>query len=175
MLMNDLTAGQNDYRCGGMTAFNIYSNLTQLATALNVPPGDPFFAIDDGWPGYQWGVTDLRPWYKEKLPGSGLRILIYSGDVDACVLTSWTEGWINDLNWAETDEWRPWTLDGAQQVAGHVTKFDHNLNFVTVRGAGHLVPLTKPAEASLAIRSFLKEIDLPGYVKPPTPGLKSDL
>lgn len=38
------------------------------------------------------------------------------------------------------------------------------LTFVTVRGAGHLVPLNKPSEALALIHSFLTEEDLPAEI-----------
>lgn len=46
------------------------------------------------------------------------------------------------------------------QVGGRVVKYE-GLTFVTVRGAGHLVPLNKPAESLSLINSFLSGQDLP--------------
>jgi len=39
----------------------------------------------------------------------------------------------------------------------------HGLSMVTVRGAGHLVPLNKPAEALTLINAFLRGEQLPTH------------
>jgi len=40
------------------------------------------------------------------------------------------------------------------QVGGRIVEYE-GLTYVTVRGAGHLVPLNKPSEALSLIHSFL--------------------
>ena len=35
--------------------------------------------------------------------------------------------------------WRPWTTTGGS-VGGYVTQYARNFTFITVRGAGHMVP-----------------------------------
>ena len=46
----------------------------------------------------------------------GLRVMIYSGDVDACLPYTGTEEWIHALDLPTVEAWRPWTLDNATQV-----------------------------------------------------------
>merc|ERR1712086_218560 len=76
------------------------------------------------------------------------RMLIYSGDTDACVPTWGTVDWIDSLNLTVTKAWRPWKsayLDGtSKQRAGYVKEYADNFTFATVQGAGHLVPTYKP-------------------------------
>ena len=55
------------------------------------------------------------------------------------------------------EAWRPWTLDGKQLVAGHVTRYEHNFDFLTIRGSGHMVPIFKPASALEMIARWLKD------------------
>ncbi|PAN17394.1 hypothetical protein PAHAL_3G128400 [Panicum hallii] len=56
---------------------------------------------------------------------------------------------------------RPWWyLD--KQVAGRFVEY-HRLSMVTVRGAGHLVPLNKPAEGLTVINAFLRGEQLPTH------------
>ena len=43
---------------------------------------------------YNWTEKDLRPWYKHSLPETGLKVLIYSGDVDAAVKHDLSIGFI---------------------------------------------------------------------------------
>ncbi|KAH8105485.1 Alpha/Beta hydrolase protein [Cristinia sonorae] len=84
----------------------------------------------------------------------GVRVLIYAGTYDwQC---NWVANklWVDKLEWSGRDsyavaEWRDWTVGGVK--AGE-TKRSGLLTFVTVRGAGHMVPHDKPAE-SLAMVS----------------------
>lgn len=46
------------------------------------------------------------------------------------------------------------------QVGGRIVEYE-GLTLVTVRGAGHLVPLNKPSEALALIHSFLSGENLP--------------
>lgn len=47
-----------------------------------------------------------------------------------------------------------------EKVGGRITEYEGGLTFVTVRGAGHLVPLNKPEEALALFRSFLNDQEL---------------
>ncbi|CDP16824.1 unnamed protein product [Coffea canephora] len=46
------------------------------------------------------------------------------------------------------------------QVGGRIVKYER-LTLVTVRGAGHLVPLNKPSKALALTHSFLSGKNLP--------------
>jgi serine carboxypeptidase-like clade 2 len=94
-------------------------------------------------------VTDL---YQDFRSSQNLRILVYSGDVDAIVPYTGTRQWIANLQWEIVDAWRPWTID--QQVGGYVQVFD-GLTFATVRDAGHMVPETQPKRAFHMFSHFL--------------------
>jgi serine carboxypeptidase-like clade 2 len=50
--------------------------------------------------------------------------------------------------------------ENAMQVGGRIVEYE-GLTYVTVRGAGHLVPLNKPTEALSLIHSFLTGDHLP--------------
>ena len=52
-----------------------------------------------------------------------------------------TEEWTSALNLSfatNSSGWRPWTVDGGQQMAGYVTEYEKNFTFMTIRGAGHM-------------------------------------
>ena len=53
-------------------------------------------------------------------------------------------------------------LVNKMQVGGRMVEYE-GLTFVTVRGAGHLVPLNKPSEALSLIHSFLTGEPLPAH------------
>ena len=67
---------------------------------------------------------------------SKLKILVFSGDVDAIVPVTGTMTWIYQLNKAIVTAKTPWYLNG--QVGGRATVYD-GFTFTTVRNAGHMV------------------------------------
>ncbi|KAL8166233.1 hypothetical protein V2J09_007732 [Rumex salicifolius] len=83
--------------------------------------------------------------YHKMLTSQGYRALIYSGDHDMCVPYTGTQEWTRSLGYNVVDSWRPWMVNN--QVAGYVQGFQHNLTFLTIKGAGHTVPEYKPQEA----------------------------
>jgi serine carboxypeptidase-like clade 2 len=83
---------------------------------------------------------------------TNLKILVYSGDVDAIVPVTGTRAWIKSLSLNVQETWKPWFVD--KQVGGYVTIYD-GLTFTTVRGAGHMVPSTQPERAFVMFSKFL--------------------
>jgi len=109
-------------------------------------------------------AAPMMPIYSKLIgKGYGLRITVFSGDDDAVCATRGTQQWIWDLGLAVTKPWSPWLMnDGpgceggpaCRQVAGYQAQFE-GLSFVTVHGAGHLVPATRPAAGLAVFRNFL--------------------
>ncbi|KAL5566721.1 hypothetical protein UlMin_029885 [Ulmus minor] len=83
--------------------------------------------------------------YHKFLTMQGIRALIFSGDHDMCVPYTGSQAWTRSLGYKIVDQWRPWISNG--QVAGYLQGYDHNLTFLTIKGAGHTVPEYKPQEA----------------------------
>ncbi|RHY29895.1 hypothetical protein DYB32_004766 [Aphanomyces invadans] len=112
------------------------------------------------------------PKYKSILQ-SGLKALIYSGDADATVPFLGTERWLSsaggDLVTAAASShgsnqsrglqlpilapWQAW-FGPDKQLAGYSTRYT-NVTFTTVKGAGHMVPATRPLHALFMIECFL--------------------
>ncbi|GKE59044.1 serine carboxypeptidase II-2, partial [Tanacetum coccineum] len=121
----------------------------------------------------------------QELIASGLRIWIFSGDTDAVIPVTSTRYSIDALNLTTISPWRAWYEDGQawilyehrrlttyvlelelrkkkkenvneteESVGGWTQKYE-GLTFVTVRGAGHEVPLHKPQQALTLIKSFM--------------------
>jgi serine carboxypeptidase-like clade 2 len=86
-----------------------------------------------------------------------MKMLVFSGDVDAIVPVIGTRRWINKLELDVKEAWRPYFVDG--QVGGYVEVYD-GLTLATVRGGGHMVPYTKPARALHLFESFVLGTDL---------------
>jgi len=89
----------------------------------------------------------------------------------AAAVDSGTEEWITQLGLPKIESWRPWTLDNKTQMAGYVTTLAQptgakgSFLFVTVRGAGHMVPRYRSEEALALIDAFFSGSPLPGYSK----------
>ncbi|KAK9287852.1 hypothetical protein L1049_016294 [Liquidambar formosana] len=106
---------------------------------------------------YNFNVFSILPIYT-KLIKAGLKIWVYSGDTDGRVPVIGSRYCIEALGLPLKSSWRSWFHD--QQVGGRIVEYE-GLTLVTVRGAGHLVPLNKPSESLSLIHSFLSGEDLP--------------
>lgn len=78
---------------------------------------------------------------------------------DLCVPFVGTEDWTRGLGYSVVNDWHPWTakpdmLHGVHK-AGYAVTFTNNFQFVTVNGAGHMVPSYQPGFAYEMIRKFL--------------------
>ncbi|KAF6165042.1 hypothetical protein GIB67_000626 [Kingdonia uniflora] len=106
-----------------------------------------------------WNDTavSILPIYKEMI-ASGLRIWVFSGDVDSVVPVTATRFSLGRLKLATKIPWYPWYVK--KQVGGWTEVYE-GLTFATVRGAGHEVPLFKPREALQLFKSFLSGQPLP--------------
>ncbi|CAI9776176.1 unnamed protein product [Fraxinus pennsylvanica] len=100
---------------------------------------------------YNYTVFSIFPIYKKLIKG-GIRIWIYSGDADGRVPVIGSRYCVEALKLPLKTPWTSWYHN--HQVAGRIVEYE-GLTFITVRGAGHLVPLNKPSEALTLIRSFL--------------------
>lgn len=58
---------------------------------------------------------------------------------------------------------RKWGAPPSGHFAGHVTEYASGLTFVTVAGAGHLVPGDRPLAALAMVRAWLQGAPLPSY------------
>jgi len=150
----ELGAAVNDYPCGGSRAVRAWLENDEVAAALHVRPGRNGMRYHKGPMTFS---GNLLPLYADLM--KKYRMLIYSGDTDACVPTWGTVDWIDSLDLTVTKPWSPWLsthLDGtAKQRAGYVKEYQYNFTFATVQGAGHLVPTYKPTFALTMISKWL--------------------
>ncbi|KAL0464473.1 UNVERIFIED_CONTAM: Serine carboxypeptidase-like 40 [Sesamum latifolium] len=102
--------------------------------------------------------STVIPLLKELL-ANGLRVWIYSGDIDGRIPVTSTKNTIQVLKLPIITPWHPWYLGG--QVAGYTQVYEGKLTFATVRGAGHQVPSDQPARALSLIMHFLSGTHLP--------------
>ncbi|XP_073159107.1 serine carboxypeptidase-like 27 isoform X2 [Henckelia pumila] len=97
------------------------------------------------------------PIYQE-LIAAGLRIWIFSGNADAVAPVPSTRYALNALNLPIITNWYPWYI--SQRVGGW-SRVYKGLTYVIVNGAGHKVPLYRPNEALILLKSFLENKPMP--------------
>ncbi|XP_051141390.1 serine carboxypeptidase-like 25 [Andrographis paniculata] len=102
--------------------------------------------------------TSVLPIYRQ-LIAAGLRIWVFSGDVDSVVPVTATRYSLAQLKLETNIPWYPWYVNN--QVGGWTEVYKGGLTFATVRGAGHEVPMFKPRAAFQLFTSFLKGRPLP--------------
>uniref|UniRef100_A0A7E4W707 Carboxypeptidase n=1 Tax=Panagrellus redivivus TaxID=6233 RepID=A0A7E4W707_PANRE len=140
-----------------------YLNRADVRKALHIPDSVGHWtdcSNEVGWL-YQITHTDVSKEFQTLL--GNIRILTYNGDVDTvCNFALNTEfvaslgldlkdGSENSAEWYYNNE--------TPRVAGFVTKYTKNLDFVTIRGSGHFVPQDKPREALQLIYNFIHKRD----------------
>ena len=150
----------NDYPCGGPAAMFKWIQDATVKSALHVPSDGFFFSGDNGF-GFTYNQTEenLLPFYREVIENTTLRVLIYNGDSDPSINYLATQNWTSYLGYKELQEWRPWTLDGKDYMGGYVTRYEHDFDFLTIRGSGHMVPQYKAKETVEFITRFIKNED----------------
>ncbi|KAK6136787.1 hypothetical protein DH2020_029457 [Rehmannia glutinosa] len=102
--------------------------------------------------------STMFPIYR-RLMSSRLRILLYSGDVDSVVPVTSTRYSIAAMGLRVKKPWSPWYGGDSDEVAGYRVIYD-GLSFATIRGAGHMVPQSKPSRAFALLFKFLTSDDI---------------
>ncbi|KAI4377702.1 hypothetical protein MLD38_015287 [Melastoma candidum] len=115
-------------------------------------------AVNINWKDSPITVLDIY----RKLIHEGLRIWVFSGDTDSIIPVTSTRYSIDALRLPTVKPWRAW-YDGSQ-VGGWTQEYE-GLTFVSVRGAGHEVPLHKPKLALSLIKSYLAGTSMPKQVR----------
>jgi len=145
--------------CVDDVGFNTYYNRADVKKALNVRADITFeVCSDDVGNNYEQDHEKGSFFLYPKLVKSGIKILKYSGDTDSVVPFNGTEKWIKKLNLPILEKWRSWTTADPLNIGGYVTKYD-GLTFITVRGAGHMVPQFRPKESFYFLTQYLSGKD----------------
>jgi cathepsin A (carboxypeptidase C) len=78
--------------------------------------------------------------------------IVYNGDLDLVCDFLGDQQFVDGLGLTLKQKYKPWSHNGV--TAGFVKRFD-GLTFMTVRGAGHMVPTDKPEPALKIIKELL--------------------
>ncbi|MFS8027477.1 putative carboxypeptidase D [Helianthus anomalus] len=122
--------------------------------------------LDHDWQPCSGIITDwhdspstIIPLLREFM-ANNLRVWIFSGDIDARVPVTSTRYSINLMNLPIKTKWHPWLYQG--EIGGFEEVYEGDLTFITVFGAGHMVPSSKPKNALALVTHFLTGEPLDG-------------
>lgn len=143
--------------CTDDNALETYFNTAAVKSALHVDPSIEWVLCAEDL-NYQTTVQDVSQYIEHAMntvPDS--RIMLYAGDVDMACNFLGGEMFADALNLPLEEKYSEWTYiaeDKTKQVGGWYKKF-HRLSWVTIKGAGHMVPTDKPIPAYDMFQAFL--------------------
>ncbi|XP_078066419.1 lysosomal protective protein-like [Mustelus asterias] len=139
--------------CINDTAQWTWLNRADVRKALNIPDFVQPWELCSTVVGdnYQRIYTNMRDFYLQLL-SKGYRALVYNGDVDMACNFLGDNWFVESLNQQKTLDYQPWIYNN--QIAGFYQQYGQ-LTFLTVKGAGHMVPQWAPARALKMFESFL--------------------
>jgi serine carboxypeptidase-like clade 1 len=91
--------------------------------------------------------------YRRILLNRGVKVWLFSGDWDDVVPFTDTEKNVDKLFQPKVGEWNSWNV--GDQHAGFYQMYNNNFTIITVKGAGHMVPQTKPKAAFQLFYNFV--------------------
>ncbi|XP_051787611.1 cathepsin A-like [Erpetoichthys calabaricus] len=139
--------------CINATAQTNWLNRGDVQKALHIPDVLPPWELCSDTVGSQYVInyTTMGDFYL-KLLAKGLRVLVYNGDTDLTCNFLGDQWFVEGLDLKETTKYQVWLYD--KQIAGYYQQFG-NITFLTVKGAGHMVPQWAPGPALKMFQSFL--------------------
>ncbi|PFH46823.1 hypothetical protein AMATHDRAFT_7364 [Amanita thiersii Skay4041] len=165
-------------RCEGTVRENLcYPEVKHIANYLDRPSVRSQLGVDSSFSGKNfsscnWNVNQAfknaldehheTQHYISALLERGVKVLIYAGTYDWICNWVGNERWTLDLEWNGQEEFvrqelRVWVVDGKR--AGRVRNAGP-FTFVTIEGAGHMVPYDKPVQALEMVKRWLAGEDL---------------
>ncbi|KAL5995229.1 hypothetical protein ACLOJK_025287 [Asimina triloba] len=128
----------------------LHANVTRLTR--------PWSACTEVITGWTDSPSTILPLLKEFM-AKGLRVWVFSGDVDGRIPVTSTRYSLNTLRLPVKSKWRPWFVEN--EVGGYTVVYKGDITLATVRGAGHEVPSYQPMKALALVQSFLLGEPLP--------------
>ncbi|NXQ12550.1 PPGB protein, partial [Peucedramus taeniatus] len=148
-----------DPPCTNSTAPSMYLNSPEVRKALHISPEAPEWQVCsfDVNRNYKRLYMQMNEQYLKLLGATKYRILVYNGDVDMACNFLGDEWFVDSLCQKVQVARRPWlyTENGENQIGGFVKEFT-NIAFLTVKGAGHMVPTDRPLAAFTMFCRFIK-------------------
>ncbi|XP_069845977.1 lysosomal protective protein [Dipodomys merriami] len=150
-----------DPPCTNTTAASTYLNNPYVRKALHIPEQLPRWDMCNLLVNLQYRrlYQSMNSQYLKLLSSQKYQILLYNGDVDMACNFLGDEWFVDSLNQKMEVQRRPWLVDygeSGEQIAGFVKEFSH-ITFLTLKGAGHMVPTDKPRAAFTMFSRFLNK------------------
>jgi len=100
-------------------------------------------------------VQSLLPLYPTLL--AQYKVLVYSGETDACVPYTGSQEWVRSLGYPVSSEWQAWSSVSSGMPVGYQVQYTtaKGFRFLTVLNAGHMVPQYQPQVAYAMISGWL--------------------
>ncbi|XP_041454871.1 lysosomal protective protein-like [Lytechinus variegatus] len=136
--------------CINVTGVTAYLNLPNVRKALHIADEAPSWEVCSQLP-YTTIYKTMYSTYKDIL--AKYRGMVYNGDTDMACNFLGDEWFVESLNLKKKSDRSPWML--GDQIAGFVKEFE-GLSLVTIKGAGHMVPQERPAQALKMFTYFLQ-------------------
>ncbi|KAM4622784.1 lysosomal protective protein-like isoform 2-T2 [Discoglossus pictus] len=147
-----------DPPCVNSTASSMFLNNPYVRKALNIPPEVQQWEVCsmDVYRTYGRVYDSMKKQYQSLLSAMKYRVLVYNGDVDMACNFLGDQWFVDSLDQKLQVHRRTWLYieEGAQQIGGFVKEFT-NLTFLTIKGAGHMVPTDKPNAAFTMFSRFI--------------------
>jgi len=139
-------------------ALTAYMNRADVQSAMHFSAGA---SVIGPWGECQGGTVDYTRIPCDEMVDvypillAKIAVIIYNGDQDECIPYIQDEAWTQDMLYPIKSSWRPWLLDN--QVAGYVVEYQApvRFTFLTVKGAGHEVPMYSPLRALAMIQRVI--------------------
>uniref|UniRef100_A0A2K6G955 Carboxypeptidase n=1 Tax=Propithecus coquereli TaxID=379532 RepID=A0A2K6G955_PROCO len=150
-----------DPPCTNTTAASTYLNDPYVRKALHIPEQLPRWDMCNFLVNLQYRrlYQSMNSQYLKLLNAQKYKILLYNGDVDMACNFMGDEWFVDSLNQKMEVQRRPWLVnygESGEQIAGFVKEFSH-IAFLTIKGAGHMVPTDKPLAAFTMFSRFLNK------------------
>lgn len=177
------------------TSMDVYFALNGTKQAMGIPLDNKFWSLDNGI-GFNYTTNaGFVGYVYEKAIKAGKRVLVYEGDSDACGLQTapmediWVPFFANETGvWTPagrlnsktakplglnmTQSWRPFGVEpaGRKVQGGFVMEWQGGqVSFASIRGAGHLSPLYRPAAAFTLMKAYQNGVSVPPSFYPSKP------
>uniref|UniRef100_A0A7N6AVS3 Carboxypeptidase n=1 Tax=Anabas testudineus TaxID=64144 RepID=A0A7N6AVS3_ANATE len=139
--------------CINSTAQINWLNRGDVRKAIHIPDTLPPWDIcsDEVGQNYVTLYQTVKEVYL-KLLSLGLRVLVYNGDTDMACNFLGDQWFVEDLGLKATSLYQSWLHE--DQIAGFYQQFG-NITFLTVKGAGHMVPQWAPGPAFQMFQTFI--------------------
>lgn len=131
-----------------------YMNREDVKNALHVEESPLVWNACSDVLKYKVLYTDLREIVRRIASSNNIRALFYYGDVDMASNFLGARWFLDSLRFKETVIYVQWLLH--DQIGGYVDYYTGQMNYVTVKGAGHMISKDNPIASLQVISYFLQ-------------------